>query len=232
MRVNFDSRPPISVTSYEKIPFYAMLAGYEWVDDYCELEAALEEYKALKKEKEKVEQAPMAKKDLLKQLRGFWEGYEAHRIEALARFLSVHRKTVNADPFRFIQTDPNVKPRLPWEDIEAAVNTIDFSDGVSDAMREKELRKIRERLEVLKKRIADFRPPHFFCFKDGRVECDIREEFVDYWREKQARVNGPINPQGLLVWEGPEEEGRAWLKLIGKDSINPHAPHSPNSNEE
>lgn len=207
-------------------PHYQKLRYFEWVDDYLALEEAKKEIKNIGSQIERIRSTASPKESILANFKESFERYERRRIEKLAKLLQGLQR--RRDPFSNIEHRLPKRPNhqraagyLSWSDVEAALELVEFSDEVlSDAEKEKQIAPLRKSIEKLKSRIKECSPPGYFLIRQGEIQSDSREDFVQHWFKIQGTCNAPCTPHGFDLETGTDAEREAYRKLGLSGAIN------------
>jgi hypothetical protein len=94
-----------------------------------------------------------------------------------------------------------------------------FSEVPSEE-KSKELSKIQKQRGKLESRIAELRCPPYLQLVGG-VLREIREIFIDAWRQKQAEVSEGVDPCGFDLRGASDDLRYAYRELEIASAVNP-----------
>jgi hypothetical protein len=225
--IHTPDKKKIRIRVVSQIPFYAMLIDYTWVDGFVELEASVKKLAELHSKPSEISNKEASKDVLLKLWKKSLDEYNLTRQHQIQIAIKENKICVSAAVIQFqVRSLP---PYINWMEIEKAAESVDFSGGISDEQRQKEIDAVNQEITAVKAKISDLTPPEYFYIKDGAVKWDVRQRFVDYWRELQLQADAPLCPHGGLLPEADEAVKTAWGKLVGIDYVDSTAEFAPNT---
>lgn len=232
-------RPHI-ILSKTHVPFYSLLDGYEWLDDYLKCEELKPQLRELKEEKRRLLALPAHPDDVLESLRQSWQNYQADEIETLKTFITKNWGDPNivarfASEANSPYTGPTFQP-IPalatWEAALVELKGLPYaSEAITQKEKDKKLAKLEKALSEIQAKLAEVSPPKYFMRSDAKIIVDIRQAFVHFWWDLQAQMTAPAGPQGLALELSPKPEREAWARLGLKEAVNPEGTYIPNPGE-
>ena len=127
---------------------------------------------------------------------------------------------------------PIQKNKIPFGDllmvdyqwVDDFIRSQDLQGKIVQLRKERENHKdpsyeIDRELAELQADLSSLSPKKFFLINEAEILCDIREEFVSFWRNIQAMLNAPAGPEGRNLTNSPKPEREAWTKLNLKESV-------------
>ena len=109
---------------------------------------------------------------------------------------------------------------LAWDEIEAALNEMEFDGGISESEREDQISSIGIQRAELEDELQSLSPQEFFPFVNGSCVGDVRISFWRHWRNMQGRCSEPCNPWGATLNQSPSPEKAAYKQLKIAKAIN------------
>lgn len=176
----------------------------------------------------------MAKRDLLKLLKGFFSEYQAKRKEIIQDvFGSVQAGDKN--PFFLSRCRSNfnglsLQLSIDWSEIESAIKAMP-NNGRSLSLKDRKvtISHLNLRISKLEADLEEIFPKSSYYRRMG-AGPDARDALVEWWIKLQRQVDGPIGPTGFLLSLSNPKEQQAHKKLRISDFVNKDAkfrPHDP-----
>lgn len=206
------------ITAYHEILSALPGAASEFLGQE-RMEAELRE---LHQERRQIERAPVTAAEFKKELKAAYDQYHEQRVKRVADILSPFTRPGRAEQF-FLKAGltanrpdaPNLLV-LPWDVLEQAVESMDFSGGLTSKSRSDALKDLDGRIAELERSIEESRGPWMRPARGGG-RTDARRDFIEAWRAMQARLTMPCDARGReLPEDGPERD--AW-ELLGLRSF-------------
>ena len=202
------------------VRYYDDLSNYEWVYKFVKLRVKEREAIPLEAEKKKILGAICSKPDFMLRLRESYQKLEDRRRDLLSALLFGTWRSADKNPLAYywlqsVDVTPHMINIVPqWSELEEIMDSLEIKGTISEADREKSLKKLDCQLEKLQVEVERLCPDKY-CKIDssGNIVVDKRKVFVREWREVQLQVAGPCGPLGLELTLSPKREVEAWGKL-------------------
>ncbi|MFZ5447884.1 MAG: hypothetical protein ACOZFS_04515 [Thermodesulfobacteriota bacterium] len=219
------------------------LRNYTWVDVYLKGQKYQQEIDELKREIQRVQQFPKAKKEILEELKGMGDQITALRIEKVRAVLSrfQRQEITGLTPHVFAQVwiggggsilglahtaAHDFASILAGDIIDAAIEGL--PDGITQEEKAAQIVDLEAKIAALTAKIEKE------CWPDSRKVFDNRghprpgqdrwQEVVDHWRKVAAPYNKPVDFYGYAIdqsdpaWEAFRKLG---FRLAGDTSPRP-----------
>ncbi len=201
------------------IAYHEILSTFpDAASDYLKQERMEAELRELQQERRRVEKAPVTAAEFKKELKVAFDQYHDQRVKRVASILEPFTRPGRAGQF-FIKSGltanrpdtPNLEI-LPWDVLEQAVGSMDFTEGMTTKARSDALQDLDARIAELEQAIGESRAPWVRPARGGG-RTDARRDFIESWREMQSRMTMPCDVRGRELPEDGSER-QAW-ELLG-----------------
>ena len=206
-----------------EVPFYSFLKNYSWLPDYLKVEKTRRKLQSIKEEIRQVNAQPADREAVTEWAKNSLENLKKRRVAWLTQHFTRNRNA--KDVFGYLARDSmgvsNFPPLVEWDEIEAAISQLPDQDGIGEGFRIERLQDLAQEMRVIEGELKQLSPKEYFMVNNAQILCDIREEFVNFWRSRQRKFCAPANPRGFRLEISPQEEQDAWSDLGLHKAINP-----------
>lgn len=224
---------PCLITIKKNIPFHHLMDDWSWIDKYLRGNELAETLKVLKRERMEVVRFPASISDFTNLCRDFWEQAYQAKIESWAKHLQEYRED-GRNPFFPVNhclehmgaVGPLFLLPVDWQTLTEALKML--PEGITERERQKSLARLDEKIAKMQAELGEYQPPGRYLMNDAHVICDTYQTFVDFWVQKQSKVNGPIGVQGIDLLKSPDAEQKAWKRLGMGDYVSRKSMYTPN----
>jgi hypothetical protein len=212
----------VKYRSRAAVPGFELLSDHirEWVPALQEIRETEKSLVELRDAEKEIGGMSRTRQEFAELLVASYDQYRQRYVERLAKYLSEVVK--GADPLRRVERlDFLARPLHELSAFQEALAMLPdevFSE-VPSAEKSKELSKITKQRGKLESRLAELRCPPYLQIVGGELR-DIREIFIQGWREKQREAREAVDPQGFDLRGASDDLKFAYRELSIASAVN------------